>query len=79
MSTHGAITKNMDLYSSTYENFIFLGGFNAGMKNSVLKDFCNLYSLTSLINRPTFWKNHSKFFKTAMLLRQGSLTFIKWW
>ena len=32
MSTHGAITKNMDLYSSTYENFIFLGGFNAGMK-----------------------------------------------
>ena len=55
-----ALAKNMDLYSSTYENFIFLGDFNAGMEHSALKDFCNLYSLTSLINRPTCWKNPSK-------------------
>ena len=25
-----------------------------------IQDFCNLYSLTSLINKPTCWKNHSK-------------------
>ena len=55
-----ALAKNMDLYSSTCENFIFLSDFNAGMKHSALKDFCNLYSLTSLINRPTCWKNPSK-------------------
>ena len=30
------------------------------MEHSALKDFCNLYSLTSLINRPTCWKNPSK-------------------
>ena len=46
-----ALAKNMDLYSSAYENFIFLGDFNAGMEHSALKDFCNLCSLTSLINR----------------------------
>ena len=46
-----ALRKNMDLHSSTYENFVFLGDFNAGMEHSALKDFCNLYSLTSLINR----------------------------
>ena len=46
-----ALAKNMDLHSSTYENFIFLGDFNAGMEHSGLKDFCNLCSLTSLINR----------------------------
>ena len=51
-----ALAKNMDLYSSTYENFLFLGDFNAGMEHSVLKDFCNLHSLTSLINRPTVGK-----------------------
>ena len=51
-----ALAKNMDLYSSTYENFIFLGDFNAGMEHSALKDFRNLYSLTSLINRPTVGK-----------------------
>ena len=55
-----ALGKNMDLYSSTYENFIFLGDFNAGMEYSTLKDFCNFYSLTSLINKPTCWKNPSK-------------------
>ena len=55
-----ALAKNMDLHFSTYENFIFLGYFNADMEHSALKDFCNLYPLTSLINRPTCWKNSSK-------------------
>ena len=55
-----ALAKNMDLYFFTYENFIFLRDFNAGMEHLVLKDFCNLYSLTNLINRPTCWKSPSK-------------------
>ena len=55
-----ALGKNMDLYSSTSGNFIFLGDFNAGMEHSTLKDFCNLHSLTSLINKPTCWKNPTK-------------------
>ena len=54
------LAKNMDLNSLTYENFNFLDDFNAGMKHSALKDFCNLYSLTGLINRRTCWKNPSK-------------------
>ena len=37
-----ALGKYMDLYSSTYENFIFLDDFNTGMEHSALKDFCNL-------------------------------------
>ena len=53
--------KNMDVYSSTCEDFVFLGDFNTGMDYSALKDFCsNLYSLASLINNPTCWKNASK-------------------
>ena len=43
------LAKNMDLYSLTYENFVFLGDFNASTEHSALKDFCNLYSLISLI------------------------------
>ena len=30
------------------------------MEHVVLKDFCNLCSLTSLISKPTCWKNPSK-------------------
>ena len=55
------LSKIMDLHSSTYENlFFFVGDFNAGMRHVALKYFGNLYSLTSLINRPTCWKNPSK-------------------
>ena len=55
-----ALAKNMDLYSSTYDNVIFSVYFNAGMEHLALKDFCNLHSLTSFINQPTCWKNSSK-------------------
>ena len=37
-----------------------INDFNTGMEHSALKDFSYLYSLTSLINRPTCWKNPSK-------------------
>ena len=58
----------MDLYSSTNENFIFLGDFHAGMEHSGLKDFWNLYSLTSLNNEPTCWKNATKPTCTDLIL-----------
>ena len=50
----------MNLLSSIYENFIFLGDFNAGMEHVALKDFCNSCSLASLINKSACWKNPSK-------------------
>ena len=34
-----------------------MGDFNAGLDNAVLKEFCNLYNLTSLINKATCYKN----------------------
>ena len=45
-----ALVKNMDFYSSTYENVIFSVYFNAGMEHLALTDFYNLHSLTSFIN-----------------------------
>ena len=38
-----AVVKNMVLHSSTYENFNFLGDFNAGMKHSALTHYFNLH------------------------------------
>ena len=45
--------KIMVTYFSTYEKFVFLGDFNAGMEHSALKDLFNVYSLTSMINSLT--------------------------
>ena len=50
----------MDLYSSTYENFIFLGDFNADMEHSALKDFYNLHFVATLISKTASRKNPSK-------------------
>ena len=48
-----ALSKSIDLFSSNYENILLMGNFNAGLDNAVLKDFCNVYNLTSLINKAT--------------------------
>ena len=85
-----ALGKNMDLYTSNYEVFIFLGDFIAGMEHSALKDFYNLHSLTSLINKPTCWENPSnptcinliltnrpKFFQNTNVLETGLFDFHK--
>ena len=70
-----ALATKMDLFSSAYEKFIFLGDFNEDMEHSAMKDFCNWYSLTSLINRPTCWKNPSKSACIDLILTNRSTFF----
>ena len=36
---------------------IFLGDFNTGVGDTSEKDFCRSFNLTSMINKPTFYKN----------------------
>ena len=54
-----ALSKSIDLHSSLYDNFIFLGDFNATIKETSVKDFCDFYNLRSLINVPTYFKNYN--------------------
>ena len=44
------------MFSSNYEHFLLMAHFNVGLDDSIIKDFCNLYNLKSLINRPTCCK-----------------------
>ena len=39
----------IDEYSKLYQNFLFLGDFNASVSEKCLEHFCNLNGLTSLI------------------------------
>ena len=54
-----ALSKSIDLHSSLYDNFIFLGDFNATIKETSVKDFCDFYHLRSLINVPTCFRNYN--------------------
>ena len=51
---------NIDEYSKLYQNFLFLGDFNASISEKCLEEFCNLNGLTSLIKKPTCLKNPDK-------------------
>ena len=52
--------KITDLYLTKYDQLLFLGDFNAGVEDSYVKIFCYSYNLTSMINRPTCYKNPEK-------------------
>ena len=51
------LSKNLDFYSSQYENFIVIGDFNPEMTNNYLEEFCASYNPKNLIKEPTCFKN----------------------
>ena len=54
------LSKNTDLYLTKYDQLLFLGDFNAGVEDSSVKEFCSSFNLTSMINKPTCFKNPEK-------------------
>ena len=54
------LSKKIDIYSTKYDNLLFLGDFNAGLEDAPIKNFCLAYSLKGMINKPTCYKNPEK-------------------
>ena len=54
-----ALSKKLNIYSTSYDNFIILDDFNFEMEEQQVKDFCDNYSLKSLIRQPTRYKSPS--------------------
>ena len=58
IKNHLEITsKALDAFSTKYENIILLGDFNLCVDDETMRNFCNSYSLNSLIKQPTCFKN----------------------
>ena len=51
------VSKALDAFSTKYENIILLGDFNVCVDDETMRNFCNSYSLNSLIKQPTCFKN----------------------
>ena len=56
----GAVGKNLDSYSSKYENFILFGDFNAEPTDNAIEEFMKVYNLKNLVKGPTCFKNLEK-------------------
>ena len=54
------IGKNLDNYSSKYDNVILLGDLNSEPTESAVKDLCEIYSCKNLIKDNTCFKNPLK-------------------
>jgi exonuclease III len=54
------ICKNIDYFSNKYDNYIFMGDFNAEITNHHVNEFLNTYNLKSLIKEPTCFKSLAK-------------------
>ena len=54
------IGKNLDLYSSRYENYLLLGDFNSERSENAIIEFCKEYRLKNLVKGATCYKNPEK-------------------
>lgn len=52
-----ALEKNLDHYLPLYDNVVIWGDINCEVQDETLSNFCNLYSLSSLIKEPTCFKS----------------------
>ena len=51
------LSVKLDIYSSSYNNFIILGDFSIEMEEQQIKTFCKNYGLKSVLKRPTCYKS----------------------
>ena len=51
------LNRLIDKHSSSFDNFIFIGDFNASTNHNSMINFCDLNGLRNLINAPTCYKN----------------------
>ena len=52
-----SLTRNLDLFSSNYDNFLVVGDLNVSAEEANIKNFCERFSLKKLIKDPTCYKN----------------------
>ena len=87
----GAVGKNLDSYSSKYENFILLGDFNVTPTEDAIEEFMKVYNSKNLVKGPTCFKNPDqpsyidliltnkiKSFQTSQIIENGISDFHKW-
>ena len=52
-----SLSRNLDLYTSKFENVLAIGDLNISMEDNNMRHFCKSYNLKSLIKVQTCYKN----------------------
>ena len=67
--------KKLVLLLTNYDNVLLLSDFNAEVEDNVLKEFCNLYGMKSLIRVPICYKNLPNPTQIDLMLRNSNRSF----
>ena len=59
-SNMDSLSKDVALFSSTYENYIVLSDFNAEVDKNAISSFCDAFNLVNVIREATCYKNPEK-------------------
>ena len=70
-----SLSRNLALYSSTYENYIIIGDFNIEADSKEMSSFCDTFDLTNLIKEPTCYKNPDNQSCIGLILTNKILSF----
>ena len=49
--------KSLDELCKIYDNLILMGDYNCEISEDAMNDFCCVYNLSSLVKKPTCFKN----------------------
>ena len=52
------IAKNLDIYSSKYDNFILLSDLNSELEEQSVKDLCHVYNCKNILKKIPALKTH---------------------
>ena len=70
-----ALSEKLEIFSSSYKNFITPGDFNIEMERKQIKAFCDNYGLKNVIRQPTCYKSPSNPTCFALILTNARQRF----
>ena len=70
-----SLSRNLDLYTSKFENILVTGDLNLSIDDNNMKNFCQSYNLESLIKIPTCCKNPDSLSCIDLILRNKPRNF----
>ena len=69
------LSREIDQHLPNYDNLLMLGDWNSTVTEKEMVDFCEMYSLSNLINEPTCFKNADNPSSIDIMLTNKKLSF----
>ena len=68
-------SKDIDSYSSKYDNFLLLGDFNSESTKEAMKSFSQIYNFKNLLDKPACCKNPNNPSRVDLIIKNKARSF----